>query len=136
MAMDRRIFLAWAATVLLLTLCLLPSHFFRHSGGEQAAARKIPHLDKVIHFTMFAGAAFLWANALRSTGRVRVVTVLAWGVVFAAGTELLQGLPQVQRDPDILDALADVVGTFAGVAVASVWASWTWGKLTAPEVSP
>src|SRR4051794_16855311 len=110
----RRVLLAYASTLVLVTLCLLPKSWF---PGDEAAPKTIPHLDKVVHFTMFAGFGLCWACAGPSPSptRSRAAGVLAAAFALAVGTELAQGLPQIRRDPDTLDALADAVGAVAGV---------------------
>ena len=118
MRMDRRTLLAWAGTALLLALCLMPKAWVARSSTE--SPRKIPHLDKVIHFTMFAGFGFLWTRAARSPMRSRAARVLTAAIALAVGTELAQGLPQIERDPDVLDALADTVGAVTGVGVVAL----------------
>ena len=120
MTMIRRTLLPWAATALLLALCLMPKSWI--PGGE-GTPRKIPHLDKVAHFTMFAGFSLLWACAGGSPvpTRSRASGVLAAAFVLAIGTELAQGHPRIDRDPDPLDALADAVGAAAGVGVVVAW---------------
>jgi VanZ family protein len=116
MATIRRTLLPLAATALLLSLTLMPSSWIPR--GEEGP-RPIPHLDKVVHFVMFAGFALSWVLAGRSPrpSPTRVAAVLAAGFALAIGTELVQGLPQVARDPDPLDALADTAGTVAGVGL-------------------
>jgi hypothetical protein len=124
MTLLRRTLLPWLATAVLVGLCLLPKAWMPHGEGSSQSIR---HLDKVIHFGMFAGFAFCWAIAGRSPSpsRSRVAGVLAVSFALAVGTELLQSLPQIQRDPDPFDALADVVGALAGAGAAVVLgAAW------------
>ncbi len=115
MTMLRRTLLPWLATLVLLVLCLYPKTWMPR--GEEGP-RLIPHLDKLIHFSLFAGFGLCWLLAGPSLrpSRKRIVGVLATSFALAAGTELLQGLPQIGRDPDLLDALADVVGGLASVS--------------------
>ncbi len=115
MTMFRRGLLPWGATALLLILCLMPKSTIPR--GEDSASWKIPHLDKFVHFGMFAGFSFAWIIAGRtpSPSRSRVIGVLAAAFALAVCTELLQGLPQIQRDPDVMDALADCVGAVVSV---------------------
>jgi VanZ family protein len=120
MPTDRRTLLALAATALLLTLCLTPKSMVPR---REESPPGIPHLDKVVHFGMFAGFGLLWACAGRSAmpTRSRAAGVLAAAFALAIGTELAQGLPQVDRDPDTLDALADAAGAIAGVGLVAAW---------------
>jgi VanZ family protein len=84
----------------------------------------IPHIDKLVHFGMFAGFSLLWMNARppRPRGRAWGAAVLAAALVLAVATEVAQGLPAVNRDPDPLDGLADAVGAFVAVGASSATA--------------
>jgi VanZ family protein len=115
--MDRRTIAAWAVTVLLLVLCFMPSAWVPR--GEESP-RRIPNLDKVIHFGMFAafGAAWVIAAKDASGRRARAAWVFAAAVALAVGTELAQGHPAIDRDPDLFDTLADCLGGVAGILVA------------------
>jgi len=121
----RRTLLPWGATLLLLALCLLPKSWMPR--GE-ATPKAVPHLDKVIHFVMFAGFGLIWvcAGPAPLPTRTRAAGVLAAAFALAVGTELAQGLPQIERDPDVFDALADAAGAAAGVGVGAVVA---WGTV-------
>jgi VanZ family protein len=119
MPRDRWTLYAWAATLVLLGLCLLPKRYV--PAGERIGP-SIPHQDKVVHFVMFGAFGLCWSRAgqplaTRPT-RLRVALVLGAAAVLAVATELLQGLDAIHRDPDVFDALADFAGAVAGVAVA------------------
>jgi membrane associated rhomboid family serine protease len=78
-----------------------------------------PGVDKVVH-----GVLFL---ALAATGRwagLRPAVLLPALVVYAAGSEVLQGLSGIGRTASALDWAADVVGVLAGVAL--------WARLAGP----
>lgn len=123
----RRTLLPWGATLLLLTLCLLPKSWIPRGETGPGA---LPHLDKVIHFGMFAGVGLLWACAGPSPfpSRSRAVGVLAASFALAVGTELAQGIPAIDRDPDVLDATADAAGALAGVGVVVAWGAGRGGR--------
>ncbi|MDB5351852.1 MAG: hypothetical protein JWN86_3099 [Planctomycetota bacterium] len=80
----------------------------------------VPHLDKVIHFGMFAVLGLLagWAGILRG----RTIMLVALGVGLAITSELGQATRFVARDADVWDALADIVGAVCGLAVAASFA--------------
>jgi VanZ family protein len=84
----------------------------------------IPHVDKLIHFGMFAGFSLLWMNARPPwpRGRTWWAAVLGAALVLAVVTEVAQGLPAVNRDPDPLDGLADAFGAFVAVGAISATA--------------
>ena len=96
----------WAALILVLTS--IPS--------PPGAPGGIPHLDKVVHFVLYAGLGWLVTRALRT----RTARALAWVVlaiaIFAAVDEWHQRF--FARDPGIPDWIADVLGASAGVLVA------------------
>lgn len=120
--LRRGLALAWTAVA--LALCLAPSHWFPQS--ESQSLHLIPHLDKLVHATLFAGFGLLWMWAGASPRRW--VGILLAGTLLAVATEVIQGLPCVHRDPDLFDGLADIVGTTLGIG-----ASWLGTSLSHPE---
>ena len=69
-----------------------------------------PGVDKVVHFSLFA--------VLACTGRwagVRQGPLAALLVLYAAGSELLQGTSLVDRDASIGDLVADSAGVVVGL---------------------
>lgn len=104
---------AWLWTAFLLVLCLLPRHLTPERSSAAMAAT-VPHLDKVVHFSLFAVFGLLWTRVFAPSSRQRDVLVI--GVLLAIGTELAQGLVVVDRDPNVLDALADLAGLVAGIS--------------------
>lgn len=69
-----------------------------------------PGVDKVVHAALFAALAFSsrWAGI-----RERVVAVAL--VVYAVGSEVVQGTALVGRDASVGDWLADVGGLLVGL---------------------
>jgi hypothetical protein len=107
---------AW--TVLLLALCLAPSRVI--PDEKTFNIRKyIPWYDLVVHFTLFAGFALNWTRAVSAPRRWALVPVA--GLLLAVGTELAQGLPFIQRDPNVLDGLADLAGVALGLGAAALF---------------
>lgn len=97
----------WAALILILTSIPAPPG---PPGG-------LPHLDKVVHFVMYAGLGWLVARALDTRSpRPLVVALLVIGL-FAALDEWHQQF--VMRDPNVIDWLVDVLGAAAGLVAAS-----------------
>ncbi len=77
-----------------------------------------PGVDKLIHFTLFAvlAATGRWAGIARRA--------LATGLVlYAGGSELLQGTDLVNRDASVGDLLADSAGVVAGLLLWRLIAS-------------
>jgi VanZ family protein len=84
-----------------------------------APGRDVPpspyETDKVVHGGVFLALALTgsWAGVRR--------TVLAVALpVYAAGSELIQTIPALQRDGSIGDWLADAVGVLLGLLL------WAW----------
>ncbi len=112
--------LATVWTLLILVGCWLPARALPRE--ETGVGFELPHQDKMVHATMFAGFGFLWMRAGRSTGRMR--WVLGAGLVLAVVTELGQAIPFVNRDPGVLDGVADSVGLVLGV----LGSRWFFGR--------
>lgn len=81
-------------------------------------------LDKVIHFLLYAGAAFL-ATRVLTVRRARLPTVVQLAVVFAVISAF--GLldewtqPYTRRDFEWFDWLADILGAASGIATYCVF---------------
>lgn len=76
----------------------------------------VSHIDKVEHFTAYAGLTLLGFLALGRASWALVGAVLVFGV----GVEIAQALLPTGRTGSVLDALANTAG--AGLA----WAGWVW----------
>ena len=74
-----------------------------------------PGVDKIVHASLFLVLAVTgrWAGV----GRTVLAALL---VLYAAGSEVVQGLGAVGRTASVADWLADVVGVLAGLAVWAV----------------
>lgn len=67
------------------------------------------HTDKIVHLSGYAVLMFWWAQVVvRQRWKLAVAVVLFGGAI-----ELLQGLTP-DRDPDVLDALANTGGVLLG----------------------
>jgi hypothetical protein len=75
-------------------------------------------VDKLVHFSLFAALAVTgrWAGVGRG-----VLAVLL--VLYAGGSELLQGTDLVDRDASVGDLLADSAGVVAGLLLWRLIAS-------------
>ena len=74
-----------------------------------------PGVDKLVHLLLFA--------ALAASGRwagVRAGVLAGSLVVYAAVSEVVQGLSALQRSASVADWVADVVGVLAGLL------AWAW----------
>lgn len=74
------------------------------------------HIDKLEHFTAYAGLTLLGFLALgRSSARLVAIVLL-----FGVGVEIAQALMPTGRTGSVLDALANTAGA------SLVWAGWAW----------
>ncbi len=71
-----------------------------------------PGVDKVVHASLFLVLAVTGRWAGVRPGVLAVVLVL-----YAAGSEVVQGLDAVARSASVADWVADVVGVVAGLAL-------------------
>src|SRR3954453_19751954 len=71
-----------------------------------------PGVDKLVHGSLLAGLA----RAGRWVGRARGV-LGGLLVLYAAGSELLQGIPILERDSSVADWVADVIGVLLGLVL-------------------
>jgi VanZ family protein len=97
----------WAALILVLTSIPTPPET---PGG-------IPHLDKVVHFALYAGQGWLVSRALRTRRSAALACALLGVATFAAFDEWHQQF--FARDPSMLDWIADVIGASVGIRTAS-----------------
>jgi VanZ family protein len=104
--------IAWAAIVFVLHVMKVKL--------DNDSARLFPHSDKVVHFTMFFLLACSMVLAIVQTGAHTItvkylMTVLMLCAAYGAFLEYLQGTSWVQRDSDVWDWAADVVGSISGI---------------------
>ncbi len=101
-------------TLVILGLCLLPGLWV--NAVEKKSGIWIPNLDKLVHCGIFVLFSIFWIRLGSSTRRY--IWVALAGIALGAGTELLQNLPIVGRDCNLLDALTDAAGVLVGLAAA------------------
>ncbi len=82
----------------------------------------IPHFDKLVHFGIFAVFAFLLIYGLnkQSTAfcqKYQYTIALLAGVIYSAGTELLQHIYISSRSGEFWDFLANLAGCVVGLLV-------------------
>ena len=116
--MSKPKIIAAAWTLLLVIGCWIPSS--RLAVNETATSlMRVPNLDKLAHLFLFGVFAALWARAFRG-GRSRFALIMIAGIALAIITEIGQGSRYVRRDADLMDALADTIGTALGIG------GWIW----------
>lgn len=84
-----------------------------------ASGIKIPHLDKLVHFTFYFFATILGTMAFRqwkpqSSFKRTSVYLLLFSIVYGTVIEILQVILTSDRHGDFLDFLANSLGAFVG----------------------
>ena len=100
--------LFWAAALFTLAMALIPQP--PHVPGGFS--------DKVQHAAAFATLGVLGSFAYGRMPALRLVAALS---AYGALIEVLQAIPAIHRDSDILDWVADTVACVAVVAVLRWW---------------
>jgi len=109
--------LGWLGIVLTLVVSLMPPAL-DSSGG---------HADKIVHLAGYAVLTFWWAQLVtRQRWKLAVAVVL-----FGVAIELLQGLTP-DRQPDLLDALANSSGILLGWLAARLLPNLPRGLVALP----
>lgn len=97
--------IGWLGIILALVLSLTPPMLNESSG----------HTDKIIHLSGYAVLTFWWAQLITQKRWKLALAVVLFGIVI----ELLQGLTP-DRQPDVLDALANGCGVLLGLLAAGL----------------
>ena len=111
--MTRRIAaITW--TIVLIVATLLPKEVV-----SQNTFFNIPHFDKVYHFCSYALLIFLWAASLiEKTEKIRAARIAFYGsILMGVLLEVLQWQLNVGRHFEILDIIANISGSIAGLIV-------------------
>jgi len=114
----RRIRLAAAIvwTLAIMALCWLSPRWV-HKVESSSSLFELPNLDKDFHWGIFCVFAVLWLRTSRSSRRYWLVALGGRGIV--KKKKLVQNLPIVDRDGNVPDAIADLIGVLIGLAIAS-----------------
>ena len=105
----------WAWAGLIAVLLLAPPEVFPFSGRG-----KVPGLDKIGHIALFFVLGALALRPVRARSRRPVLAVVIGGILYGGLLEVLQGALG-WRSAEVLDLVADSVGSVAGVAAARWW---------------
>lgn len=105
--------------VVILLLTGLPGSSFPH------IIKPIFGLDRVTHFLMFTGFTFctLWgyrkpfAENGKTYRRKAMWITLAVGIALGILTEAIQAIPILHRNCDIIDFIADLLGSILGITL-------------------
>ena len=104
--------LIWAMIILLIIA--IPGDYIPKAHGVW----ELISPDKILHLGMFAPLSFFIAWGIFKDQNTRVATFiisLAFGIIYAITTELLQYYIINGRNGNIYDAIADVIGVIIGL---------------------
>lgn len=102
-------------TIVILILCWTPEIYLPVEEEPGSWFHSLP-LDKVVHVGIFAVFGVLWLRALPASGN-RFLWVGLAGTALAAITEIVQNVPIINREGEVQDWAADVVGMLSGFLV-------------------
>ena len=87
----------------------------------------IPHLDKAVHFTFYFVASILGVLFLRerTDGEIPIkkalLLMLFFTIAFSILMEVLQYSFTLHRTGDILDGIANTIGSICGVVISKIF---------------
>jgi VanZ family protein len=102
--------LFWAAAIFAFVMAVLP-HPPEVPGHPN---------DKVQHITAFATLALLGSFAYPATALIQLLIRLS---LFGAAIEVVQAIPVLHRDSDVLDWMADTVAVAVVLLIVRWWRS-------------
>jgi VanZ family protein len=91
--------------------------------------------DKVLHFSAYFGLYLVFAVRIRILGDAwptirQTIILAAMTSLFSAFDEITQGIPIINRYPDVMDAVADCAGVAAAIVVVGI-ACWSEKRIRA-----
>ena len=101
-------------TLVILIIIAIPGNYIPKPHGVW----ELISPDKILHFGMFAPLSFFIAWGIFKDQKTRVTAIiisLAFGIIYAIATELLQYFVVTGRNGNIYDAIADVIGVILGL---------------------
>ncbi|MCM4162698.1 hypothetical protein DHC50_03745 [Arenibacter sp. A80] len=105
-------FISWAVFITTLSLFSFEE--------ESIPCIDVPHLDKLVHFSFYFVFTVLGCLSFREIDRRKEpfkkigVKLFSLAIVYGIIIEVLQGEATIDRDPDLLDVLANSLGALFG----------------------
>jgi hypothetical protein len=101
-------FLAWSTLIILLLS--IPGAF--------VPGTRIIGVDKIVHAAMFALWFYLGVKSMVVANNHKVIALIVGGVIFAFASELYQQTFILNRQADVFDVAADIVGLIIGYLIS------------------
>jgi len=94
--------------------------------GESGISVK--HIDKLVHIMMYAGVSFLmlpsyWKGAFN---RQSISYTFLFSISYGFLLEILQNTSISQREFDIFDIIANMIGAMAGIIIFKVYKKYLY----------
>jgi VanZ family protein len=109
--MTRRL-VATGWTIIIIVATLLPKEVVSQNNWLN-----VPHLDKAYHFFSYALMVFFWSMALvEKTPEIKAARIAFYGaIILGVLLEILQWQLNVGRHFEILDIIANIIGSIIGL---------------------
>ena len=101
--------------------------------GIPTSSISIPHLDKLVHFTFYAGCVILgvltvYERQVQWSFKSAIIKLVLFSIVYGIVIEILQ-LSLFNREGDIIDAFANTCGAVMGAfVIKSIFNRISWLK--------
>lgn len=105
----------WLAISWLAIMCIL--FFLPGSAFPSENWLSKIYIDKLVHIGLFAILIFLWKSAFRSQLPKYNMILLFTALIYGLAVEFIQRDFVPNRDFDLYDVAADMIGAIAGLAV-------------------
>ena len=113
---KRNNFWRWTWIIWLILVCILS--LIPGQGELKQSMFDWPHIDKLIHGIMYAILSLTMLKYFQEISMSQpVIYVLIFCISWGIMIEFLQGSKIINRDFDIADIIANIIGTFAGIAI-------------------
>ena len=106
------LFISWVVFITTLSLFSFEE--------ESLPSVDIPHFDKLVHFSFYFVFTALGCLSFREIDRRNtplrkvIVKIILYAVIYGIIIEVLQGVATKDREPDLLDVLANSLGALFG----------------------
>lgn len=105
------VWIFWLVAVLILSLMPV-------SPSMQPRIITFKHLDKLVHVVMYLILSFTMLKFLTEVKLPHAIWyVLLFCILWGIGMEYIQSTRLINRNFDIADIIANIIGTFAGIII-------------------
>lgn len=98
-------------SIIIIILCCIPGKEF-----PEASIFEIPHLDKIVHFIFYFTLSIIGVKGVSNLTNLPFLFILLYGLLLGIIIEFVQYFFIPFRDGNLFDALANILGSFVGLA--------------------